>query len=423
MPGAGHWSAHQLAEFLSAVSGHRDRSEAISRGVEQAGEALEAEVAAFLDDGTVVAAVGFPASGTPEAELLAAASAGGGQGELPGLGICSVGLAAIGQGGTQRLLVARQGDDGYTREEDQLLRGMAQVLDMTLDTLGVLESERAVRLRTRKIIKDPRKASTPIAADGVVRDWNGAAETTFGWARDEALGNRLSELIVPPGLRAAHERGIKRFVSTRERRVMETRRELTALHRDGREFPVEFTIAPIADGSTWTFNAFLRDISERKRAEAQLEQRAAQQAAVAGLGRLALEGAEPIKLMKEAVRVVTETLQIDRVELLELLDEGDAATVRAGVGEGSRLDLADRPQAQSSVEQEQAIVVEDWDREERFSVQRTDVASGMTVVIHGPERPFGILGAHSTAHRLYTDDELNFVQSVANVLAEAIERR
>src|SRR3954468_543191 len=248
MPGAGHWSAHQLAEFLSAVSGHRDRSEAISRGVEQAAEALEAEVAAFLDDGTVVASVGFAASGTPEAELLAAASAEGGEGELPGLGICSVGLAAIGQEGMQRLLVARQGDDGYTREEDQLLRGMAQVLDMTLDTLGVLESERAVRRRTRKIIESAHEAFISIDADGVVRDWNGAAETTFGWARDEALGKRLSELIVPPGLRAAHARGIKRFVSTGERRVMETRRELTALHRDGREFPVEFTIAPIADG-------------------------------------------------------------------------------------------------------------------------------------------------------------------------------
>jgi diguanylate cyclase (GGDEF)-like protein/PAS domain S-box-containing protein len=423
VPAAGHWSAHQLAEFLSAISGHRDRAEAVRHGAERAGEALEAEVAAFVDGDSIVASAGFPPGQTPDAELVEAVEAGLTLLDLPLLGRCSVASTPIGAEGTRSLLVARQGEDGFTREEDQLLRGMARVLALTLENLTVLERERALQQRTRKIIETAQEAFISMDGEGAVTDWNGAAEATFGWSKDEVVGRPLSELILPPALRDAHRDGLRRLVETGEQRVLDRRLELTARHRLGREFPVELTITALREGSGWVFNAFLRDISDRKEAEAQLEQRASQQAAVADLGRLALEGAELSRLMKEAVRVVSDTLGIDAAELLELTPEGLDLTVRAGRNENVRLSGTDRPEVEMSLTTEAAVVVEDWVGEKRFPATRTDVASGATVVVHGRERPFGVLGAHSTERRIFSPDDLNFLQSVANVLAEAIERR
>ena len=124
--------------------------------------------------------------------------------------------------------------------------------------------------RTRQIVETAHDAFISIDARGVITGWNSQAETSFGWPRREALGRQLAETIIPEGDRAAHRRGIERFLATGEGPVLGRRLELTALHRDGREFPVELTISPIAMEQGYAFNAFLRDITERKGAEAEL---------------------------------------------------------------------------------------------------------------------------------------------------------
>ncbi len=124
--------------------------------------------------------------------------------------------------------------------------------------------------RTRQIVETAHDAFISIDARGVITGWNSQAETSFGWPRREALGRQLAETIIPEGDRAAHRRGIERFLATGEGPVLGRRLELTALHRDGREFPVELTISPLAMEQGYAFNAFLRDITERKGAEAEL---------------------------------------------------------------------------------------------------------------------------------------------------------
>ncbi|MGH7215970.1 MAG: PAS domain S-box protein, partial [Nitrospiraceae bacterium] len=89
----------------------------------------------------------------------------------------------------------------------------------------------------------------------------------FGWARWQAIGQNLADLIIPARYREAHERGLRHFMDTGEGPVLNRRVELTGLRRDGTEFPVEFTISPLQRGKTYVFNAFLSDITERKRAE------------------------------------------------------------------------------------------------------------------------------------------------------------
>src|SRR6185295_19010430 len=100
---------------------------------------------------------------------------------------------------------------------------------------------------------------------------------TFGWTRTEVIGRPLVETIVPQNHREAHLGGLARFLQTGEGPMLNRRMEVSALHRDGREIPVELVISPLRVGDTLSFNAFLHDISERKQAEAQLS-RAKEQA-------------------------------------------------------------------------------------------------------------------------------------------------
>ncbi|MCZ6680549.1 MAG: response regulator [Candidatus Poribacteria bacterium] len=125
--------------------------------------------------------------------------------------------------------------------------------------------------RTRLIIKNAHDAVITMDAGGVITGWNDQAETTFGWSRQEVVGRLLSTTIIPCQYQEAHETGLAHFLSTGEGPMLNRRIETTALHRDGHEFPVELTISPMRSGGMFIFSAFVRDITERRRAEAELQ--------------------------------------------------------------------------------------------------------------------------------------------------------
>src|SRR5690606_30330201 len=99
---------------------------------------------------------------------------------------------------------------------------------------------------------------------GVITEWNRQAEAMFGWSHQEAVGRDLADTIIPPVFREAHRKGLARFVQTGAATVLNTLIEISAQHRDGREFPVEVAIAPLRLDGTVIFSAFIRDISARK---------------------------------------------------------------------------------------------------------------------------------------------------------------
>jgi PAS domain S-box-containing protein len=136
------------------------------------------------------------------------------------------------------------------------------------------EAEASVRMseeRLRLVLDTVQEAFVSIDAEGLITDWNPEAEATFGWSHDDAIGGRLSEMIIPPEYREAHKRGLSRFLTTGEGPVLGKRLELEAVHRDGRRFPVELTISPVRMGHTYFFHALLRDVTERKRMEEELQ--------------------------------------------------------------------------------------------------------------------------------------------------------
>jgi len=127
--------------------------------------------------------------------------------------------------------------------------------------------------RARLIVDTAHDAFVGADTTGRILAWNAQAEAIFGWTREEAIGRDMAETIIPPEYRDAHQRGMQRFLDTGAAPVLNTRLELTALHRTGREFPVEVTItSPMPLGGGYFFGAFLRDITERREQEAQLRQ-------------------------------------------------------------------------------------------------------------------------------------------------------
>jgi PAS domain S-box-containing protein len=111
-------------------------------------------------------------------------------------------------------------------------------------------------------------------SDGRIIDWNRQAEITFGWSRQEATTRRLADLVIPPQYREAHRMGLEHFLATGEGPLLNKRTEITALHQDGHEFPVEVTIAALRSTNGYVFNAFVHDITLRKQAEEAMRKQA-----------------------------------------------------------------------------------------------------------------------------------------------------
>jgi PAS domain S-box-containing protein len=98
---------------------------------------------------------------------------------------------------------------------------------------------------------------------------NTAAEKIFGYRADELIGRPLGETIVPP-LRQAHRDGFARYLATREAHILDQRIEITAMRADGSEFPAELTITRTGPAEAPAFTGYIRDITERRRAQQEL---------------------------------------------------------------------------------------------------------------------------------------------------------
>lgn len=123
----------------------------------------------------------------------------------------------------------------------------------------------------RLILETANDAFVSIDERGVIVEWNQAAERILGWPRQEAVGRPLAETVIPERFRRAHYAGIERYLASGEGPVLFDTVELAALHASGSEFPVELTIWPSRLGGELRFNAFVRDVTERARMQANLE--------------------------------------------------------------------------------------------------------------------------------------------------------
>jgi diguanylate cyclase (GGDEF)-like protein/PAS domain S-box-containing protein len=184
------------------------------------------------------------------------------------------------------------------------------------------------------------------------------------------------------------------------------------------------------EGGTPVWHGVLYDITERKIAEQELRRAAAQQAAVARLGRHALQDGDPIKLAKQTVPLLTEIEGVEAASVWEAGRDGRRLHLRAGLeergGPERRASASRDSHAGAALESGLHVIVDDWSSERRFSMPPAlrvlGVRSSLAVPIAGKERPFGVLDIHSTEPSRFTPQDVHFVQASANVLADALER-
>ncbi|HXV44633.1 MAG TPA: PAS domain S-box protein [Anaerolineae bacterium] len=172
---------------------------------------------------------------------------------------------------------------------------------------------------------------------------------------------------------------------------------------------------------------------ERVQAEESLQVRAHQQAAVADLGQSALTGPELDILLQEAAELIARILAVPYCEILELHPYSQRLELVAGVGwpEGTvgsaTISAGGGTYANHTLSTDLPTVVENLAAEKRFEasglIHERQVVSGISVIIHGREQPFGLLRVYTSSRRLFNKDDVNFLEAVANILAAAVERQ
>jgi PAS domain S-box-containing protein len=153
--------------------------------------------------------------------------------------------------------------------------GRAYGLINSRDITDRIEAERALDASERRkaaILETALDAIITIDQESTILEFNPSAEAMFGRRATEAIGKRLDELIVPPSLRGKHRRGMEHYLATGKGPVLGKRIELTGMRADGIEFPVEIAIVPIEMAGATIFTGHVRDLTERKRAEEELQQ-------------------------------------------------------------------------------------------------------------------------------------------------------
>ncbi|PSQ03656.1 hypothetical protein BRC97_13115 [Halobacteriales archaeon QS_6_71_20] len=232
----------------------------------------------------------------------------------------------------------------------------------------------------------------------------------------DSLPDRIADVVIP-GYETALDGESTEFVDSVDDRIY------------------QYRFAPVRDDDGEVFAALgmSQEITERVRRERELRSRVSQQAAISELGRRALEDLNLDALLGEAVELVSETLDTEYCKVLDLDVDDDRLHLRQGVGwddgivgEATVSAVDEDSQAAHTLATDGPVIVEDLGTERRFSgpelLTSHDVTSGISTVI-GPESdPWGILGTHDPDRREFSDHDATFLQSVANVLAAAIER-
>jgi diguanylate cyclase (GGDEF)-like protein/PAS domain S-box-containing protein len=255
---------------------------------------------------------------------------------------------------------------------------------------------------------------------------------------EEILGYSPEEWMADPGLwaRQLHPDDRERALAQETRKTLGDRDpppiDYRMITREGEVVWIldEAVLEPDGEG-TPVWHGVLYDITERKIAEGELQRAAAQQAAVARLGGHALQHGEPDLLMAEAVALMTKIDGIESACIWEVGRDGRRLQLRAGleggtIGDGHRVSASRDAHAGAALDSGLHVIVDDWESERRFSMPPAlrvlGVRSSLAVTIGGKGGPLGVLDVHSTEPSRFTPQDVHFVQALANVLADAIER-
>jgi PAS domain S-box-containing protein len=182
--------------------------------------------------------------------------------------------------GEETAVVAmKQGATDYVLKDrlSRLGAAVTQALEQSRFRKEKMHAEEALREseeRMGSILESALDCVIIMDHQGRVVEFNPAAEKTFGYKRDRAIGQLLADLIIPPALRERHRRGLTNYLSTGAAPLLGKRIELTGMRSDKSEFPLELAITRLSSQEPPMFTGFIRDITERRQAESRLREQA-----------------------------------------------------------------------------------------------------------------------------------------------------
>jgi diguanylate cyclase (GGDEF)-like protein/PAS domain S-box-containing protein len=260
-------------------------------------------------------------------------------------------------------------------------------------------------------------------------DINDAACRALGYSREELLAMGPADVFAMPGTDLAQSYQRLAFGDQAASSV-----EGFYRRKDGTTFPVEAVRRVVASAAGDIIVAIARDISTRKLAEDRARSQRLQQRVIAEFAQQALGNADLEEVLRNAAEIVARTLGLAHCRILQLGADGESLVVRAACGWpaeaiGRKCALPD-PAAQTGrvLAQRQGVIVDDYAEaafpDSAYDTGSCALRSGAEVPIPGQKNgPLGVLGAYSPGARRFSADELAFLQSIANNIAVAIERK
>jgi PAS domain S-box-containing protein len=211
--------------------------------------------------------------------------------------------------------------------------------------------------------------------------------------------------------------------------------EYSLIKKDGTKFPAEINTSIVfnADGKPKAFIEVIRDITKRRQAELELKARIKQQSIIAEIDRYALDGKDIQLLMNEVTEIVAHTLDSELCYIAELNGQNEKFFIRAGFGwengivGKTYLNAGADTHAGFTLLTQHPVIFENLKNEQRFMENKLLidhlVFSGACVLIKGRKTNYGVIGVYSKKKKIFLDADILFIQSIANTLAAAIERK
>lgn len=263
---------------------------------------------------------------------------------------------------------------------------------------------------------------------GTIIDANKRAEYLFGYTRKEIIGKNETDIYLKSELQPYRENSEE---CTNEEECLD--QDTYIEHKNGQKIPVEVNVSSAMLYDRDVNYVFLRNIAERKIYEKKIKQWALQQEVVAFIGQKALEEHDLSILLHLIVEKTSQTLGVKHGKILELLPDGKSLLLRAGVGWrkgliGKTTVMAGlNSQAGYTLISREPVIVNDLRTETRFSgptlLLEHGLISGMSAVIYGKDKPYGVIGVHTARKREFDINDANFLQAVANIIASVIEQK
>jgi PAS domain S-box-containing protein len=318
-------------------------------------------------------------------------------------------------------------------ELEQLTRELEhRVLERTQELELINEALRESEARLTLVIDTALDAVVTMDAGGIICDWNAQAEVIFGWPRGDAVGKLMVELIVPPQHREAHVRGLKHFLDSGEGPLLNRRIEITAMRRNGHEFPVELSIAPVRIDGTWNFSAFARDITDRQRAEGNLKAQVERLGLLQQITRATGERQDLQSIFQVVIRSLEDHLALD-FACVGLYDPPDNMLTITSVGvrsEALALELAMTEQARVDLDQNGLsrclrgeLIYEPDISEVGYPFSQRLAQGGLRSVVAAPlqveSKVFGILIVARRRAQSFSDNEREFLRQLTEHVALA----